>query len=70
MTQDDNPENEFESVYKDKGREELVEDDEITPEEEAFMVGYDSEPEKKEEEDDDEEYDKAFEKTGKKKKKK
>lgn len=70
MADDDKPGNEFESVYDDEGREELVEDDEISPEEQAFMIGYDAEPEKKKEEDDDEEYDKAFEEKGSKKKKK
>jgi len=28
-------------VYSDEGREELLDDDEITPEEEGFMKGYD-----------------------------
>ncbi len=51
---------EFESVYSGDGREGLVEDDEISPEEEAFMAGYDSEDEKKKEDEDDDDYEKAF----------
>ncbi|MBU1201068.1 MAG: hypothetical protein KJ583_03420 [Nanoarchaeota archaeon] len=59
----------FESVYDGEGREELVEDDEISPEEEAFMTGYDDISEdKKKDEDDDDHYEKAFENVGKKKK--
>ncbi|MFH1770352.1 MAG: hypothetical protein ABH828_02230 [archaeon] len=69
MAQDEDPGNEFESVYNDEGREELVKDDEISPEEEAFMAGYDAEPEEKNDDDDDEEYEKAFEETDSKKKK-
>ncbi|MAG39259.1 hypothetical protein CMO90_04200 [Candidatus Woesearchaeota archaeon] len=68
MSQDEHSD-EFESVYNDEGREELVEDDEISPQEEAFMAGYDSDPEekkKKKDEDDDEAYDEAFEKKKKK----
>lgn len=68
MADDEVPGNEFESVYNDEGRQELVKDDEISPEEEAFMKGYDAEPEEKKEEENDDEYDKAFEDAGSKKK--
>jgi len=46
-----------ETIYDEEGREELVEDGEISPEEAGFMQGYDSadEEEKKEEEKDEEE---------------
>lgn len=43
------------NVYADEAREDLVEDDEISPEEEGFMKGYEEaseeekEPEEKEE---------------------
>ena len=40
MAKENNGVDEFESVYNNEGREELVEDDEISPEEEAFMAGY------------------------------
>jgi hypothetical protein len=46
-------EEEEENVYDEEGREELVDSDEIDPEEEGFMKGYedaDEEKEKKEEE--------------------
>jgi hypothetical protein len=50
---------EEENVYSEETREDLVEDDEISPEEEGFMQGYDkadeTEKEKKEEEKDEEE---------------
>lgn len=49
---------EFKSVYDGEGREDLTENDEISPEEEAFMAGYDEE-EKKEE--GDKKGDKAYE---------
>jgi hypothetical protein len=45
-------------VYGDEGREDLMGNDEISPEEEAFMSGYDTEEEKKENPEDL--YDKAF----------
>lgn len=40
-----------ENVYKESTRDDLVDNDEISPEEEAFMKGYD---ENDEEDDDDE----------------
>ncbi|HIH38792.1 hypothetical protein J4460_03370 [Candidatus Woesearchaeota archaeon] len=51
----DDPDNEEQNVYRSGSREQLVEDDEITPEEEGFMAGYDEaedydSEEKKEEE--------------------
>jgi len=72
---EDNPSDEFESVYNDEGREELIEDDEISPQEEAFMAGYDQETkEKKKDENEEDPYEKAFDeieaKTNKKKGKK
>jgi len=38
------------NVYKKSTREELVENDEISPEEEAFMAGYEEDAEEDEEE--------------------
>jgi len=40
------------NVYKKKAREELVENDEISPEEEGFMAGYESDEEEDDEEED------------------
>lgn len=48
------------NVYGADAREELGENDEISPEEEAFMEGYDSD-EEEEDEFADEEYEQAFE---------
>ena len=49
-----------EEIYDEDGREEMVDDGEVTPEEEGFMKGYDEasedpEEEKKEKDPDDEE---------------
>ena len=41
MNQDHPEDNIEEDLYEEEGREELTEDDEITPEEEGFMKGYD-----------------------------
>jgi hypothetical protein len=41
------------NVYVDDAREDLVDDDEITPEEEGFMKGYEDEQKEKEDEDED-----------------
>ncbi len=49
----------FEEVYDDEGREDLLGDDEISPEEEAFMAGYEKDAEESEEE--DKKYEEAFE---------
>jgi hypothetical protein len=50
---------EEETIYDEEGREDLVDDAEISPEEEGFMKGYEDaseeEPEKPDEEDPDEE---------------
>ena len=46
-----------EDVYSEEGREELTDDAEITPEEEAFMQGYDQEDTSDEGEDEGEEDD-------------
>lgn len=74
MANKDDVAEDFESVYDGHGREELVEDDEISPEEEAFMKGYDQDIEESvSDEDDEEAYEKAFEeaeKEAKSKKKK
>ncbi len=52
-------EKEEETVYDEEGREELVEGDEVSPEEAGFMKGYEDadeeKKEKKEEEEDEEE---------------
>jgi hypothetical protein len=59
--EEENQEDEFESVYKDEGREALTDNDEISPEEEAFMAGYDEETKEKEKEKKgDKAYDEAF----------
>ncbi|MFH1505778.1 MAG: hypothetical protein ABIE94_02205 [archaeon] len=53
---------EFDEVYDGEGREDLMDNDEISPEEEAFMQGYDEAGEdeddkekKKDDEDEDDE---------------
>jgi|TARA_B100001964_G_C14161308_1_gene566849 hypothetical protein len=54
-------EKEGESVYDTEGRKDLVEDDEMSPEEEGFMKGYedaDEDKDKKEDDDDDDKDDK------------
>ena len=48
-------EKEEDSVYDEKGREELVEDGEISPEEAGFMKGYDEADEEKEESEEEKE---------------
>jgi hypothetical protein len=54
-------EKDIDSVYDGEGSEHLVEDDEISPEEEAFMQGYTEEQEKKEKKHKgDEAYEQAF----------
>ncbi len=49
-----------EDVYGEEGRSDMVDNDEMTPEEQAFMQGYDDdmdeEKKKKDEEDEDENY--------------
>jgi len=53
-----NPETQEENVYSNEGREEYLDGDEISPQEEAFMQGYDEadddEPEDDSEEEDEE----------------
>ncbi|MGV8169408.1 MAG: hypothetical protein ACP5N3_05110 [Candidatus Nanoarchaeia archaeon] len=67
-------EKEFEEVYDDDAREDLVENDEISAEEEGFMSGYEDRKEKQKEDfKGDEAYEKAFDakvKSGSEKKKK
>ncbi|MBW2991385.1 hypothetical protein KY348_06825 [Candidatus Woesearchaeota archaeon] len=60
MNPEDQEQNGFVGVYDDQGRESLMKNDEISPEEEAFMAGYDREEEKKEETEDI--YEAAFDK--------
>lgn len=61
----------FEEVYDDDAREDLVDNDQISPEEEAFMAGYDEIKEKKKQiYEGDEAYEKAFEEQNNNKKKK
>lgn len=56
MSEEENKEEkEKESVYDEEGREELVEDGEISPEEAGFMKGYDEADEEKKEEEEEEE---------------
>ncbi|MGV8162730.1 MAG: hypothetical protein ACP5N2_05370 [Candidatus Nanoarchaeia archaeon] len=62
-------EKEFEEVYDDDAREDLVDNDEISPEEEGFMSGYEERKEKvKEDFQGDDAYEKAFEGSDKGKK--
>ena len=56
----------FDEVYDDDAAEDLVENDEISPEEEAFMKGYnEQEDEKKGPSEGDEAYERAFEENSK-----
>lgn len=58
----DEEEQNIEEVYDDEAREDLVENDEISPEEEAFMAGYEERKEKiKGSTEGDEAYEQAFE---------
>lgn len=52
----------FEEVYDGEGREDLVDSDSISAEEEAFMSGYDEQYKEDETQDvdEDEDYDNAF----------
>ena len=60
MPGDDFSEEKEEDVYGDNAREELTENDEISPEEGAFMEGYDSN-EDFEEKTENDKYEKAIE---------
>lgn len=55
------PDEDFVEVYDDSGREDLQKNDEISPQEEAFMKGYDESAEEEDDESEDKEYEKAFE---------
>jgi len=67
MVEEENKDkDESREVYNDSGREDLLKDDEISPEEEAFMAGYESASEEKEEVEDDS-YEDAFASKRKKK---
>lgn len=69
--EDEKERNEFEEVYDDESREELVDNDQISPEEEAFMAGYEEIKEKKKVRfEGDEAYDLAFEEETQKPKRK
>lgn len=60
----DEDEQNIEEVYNDEAREDLVENDEISPEEEGFMAGYENEKEKVTKNlEGDEAYESAFEET-------
>ena len=50
-----------EEIYDEEGREEMVDDDEVSPEEDGFMQGYDDASEEKESEDKEENEDKEQE---------
>jgi hypothetical protein len=52
--EDSNEEKAEDSVYNEEGREELVEGGEISPEEAAFMKGYEEADEEEDKEDKDE----------------
>ncbi|MFW6378929.1 MAG: hypothetical protein ACOCZV_02805 [Nanoarchaeota archaeon] len=58
------PDEGYEEVYSDDGRNDKVENDEMSADEEAFMSGYDEERNKTADGEDsyssDDEYDKAF----------
>ncbi|MBI3032800.1 hypothetical protein HYY69_04960 [Candidatus Woesearchaeota archaeon] len=49
MAKDEENTDEEENVYKETARDDLVDNDEISPEEEGFMQGYDDRKEKTEE---------------------
>jgi|TARA_B100001971_G_C18109956_1_gene493618 hypothetical protein len=57
MTEEEYNEKEDETVYDEEGREDLVDDDELSPEEEGFMKGYEEadETDKKKEKEEEEE---------------
>lgn len=58
----DDEEQNIEEVYNDEAREDLVENDQISPEEEGFMAGYENQKEKvKKNLEGDEAYESAFE---------
>ncbi len=59
MVRDSLPEESEQNVYGDGAREDLMENSEISPEEEAFMQGYE-EAEKEEEDATSEAYEQAF----------
>ena len=59
MPEDENKEEkEEETVYDEEGREELVDGDEVSPEEAGFMKGYEDADEEKKEKKEEEEEDK------------
>ena len=61
----------FEEVYDDESREDLVDNDQISPEEEAFMAGYEEIKEKQKTVfEGDDAYERAFEEKNNKKRKK
>ena len=54
MTEEHNAEEGEENVYSESTREGLLDDSQISAEEEAFMAGYDEAAEEEKEEDDEE----------------
>ena len=59
MAKDDQEDSE--GVYDDEGREEMMRNDEISPEEEAFMQGYEDIDEEEKSDGGDDAYEKSFE---------
>jgi len=49
MPEDNEEIEEKETIYDEEGREEMMDDDELSPEEEGFMKGYEEADEEKEE---------------------
>lgn len=67
----DKDEQDLDEVYDDDARESLVENDQISPEEEGFMAGYEDRKEKiKKDLEGDEAYESAFEGSSKRGRKK
>ncbi len=65
---DEDQDQDFDEVYDDSSREDLVDNDEISPEEEGFMAGYNEQKEpKKKDSEGDKLYEEAFEEDGDKK---
>lgn len=67
----DEDEQNIEEVYNDEARADLVDNDEISPEEEGFMAGYENEKEKEKKNlEGNKAYESAFEETKPKRKRK
>lgn len=61
------PDEEDYEVYDDGSREEMMKNDEISPEEEAFMQGYEEYEDDETQDSGDDAYEKSFQKKKKKK---